>query len=810
MVRLEITSKVVRSAMAVVALLGAGHAMGAASIVQDGRPNAEIIIARKAPRAVELAAEELQTALEKISGARLPVVREPAGASVRIFVGRSPSTERLNVSGDGLPHGGYRMVSGGDWLVLIGDDTPHRPREPYAHKRGDRDRVQKAWDKMTGARWACPALSKFKSHNQKLGLRLEDGRGSLNAVYGFLRSLGARWYFPGKFGECLPVARTLALPEVNETVRPEFAERAFGFSRFYFGNGRMEKGRALWYLRLGLRRETVIATHGIDYVIHHPNTRKNHPEFYMLVKGKRDTVSRGGKPCLSAPGLAEANAAFARAYLDTYDAKMVNVMPTDGYVTLCQCELCKGKSTPERGYRGLLSDYVWGYADKVARDLYKTHPDKLVSCGSYSAYKLPPRNIGRFSPNMAVRIKRNRWREYDPKSRKSARDLRNAWLEKLPGRKPIRMADNYSRAGAAGLPMYFPRLLAEDMRSLRGICESEYVEVNARSEYGPEPPVKLAVNHLNIYVTARLWWNTHADVDAMLEEYYKKFYGPAAAEMKAFIEFSEGNWWKMTREEEPIVKALGLLAAARKAAGEKGIHARRIALVDKFLRPLKQLREKAAMGRKNAPAVRAHGRWGRDIKIDGKLDDGFWRRIASHGLREIEKGRKPSFGTGFRVGWKNDGLYFGIRCQDPDAGNLNIATTKKDTMDIWNGDVVEILLETQSHAYYQIAINPSGAVFDADRARGLRSLWDSGAEVGVHVGKNFWSLEVRFPVADEMQEENLPDQLVSGRRPTRGQPWYFNIGRKRVRGKGIERSMFSPTGKPRFADPTKFGKLYVE
>ena len=48
-----------------------------AFIVQDGRANAEIVIAPGPVRLVKLAAEELQTYVTKITGAELPIVTEP-------------------------------------------------------------------------------------------------------------------------------------------------------------------------------------------------------------------------------------------------------------------------------------------------------------------------------------------------------------------------------------------------------------------------------------------------------------------------------------------------------------------------------------------------------------------------------------------------------------------------------------------------------------------------------------------------------------------------------------------------------------
>ena len=59
-------------------------------IVENGKPRAEIIIAEKPARAAEFGAQELQTYLEKISGARIKIVTEPtAGALVKIYVGES-------------------------------------------------------------------------------------------------------------------------------------------------------------------------------------------------------------------------------------------------------------------------------------------------------------------------------------------------------------------------------------------------------------------------------------------------------------------------------------------------------------------------------------------------------------------------------------------------------------------------------------------------------------------------------------------------------------------------------------------------
>jgi len=55
---------------------------------------------------------------------------------------------------------------------------------------------------------------------------------------------------------------------------------------------------------------------------------------------KADLVPRNGP--LSSKGLLQANVRYARAVFDHFDAPMISLMPADAYVSLLQCELCKG------------------------------------------------------------------------------------------------------------------------------------------------------------------------------------------------------------------------------------------------------------------------------------------------------------------------------------------------------------------------------------------------------------------------------------------------------------------------------------
>lgn len=83
-------------------LLGVASSQAATNtfIVKNGQPRAEIVIVEKPLRSVRIAADDLLAFVQKSSGARLPIVTEPSGKAVKLFVGCSEHTDRLGVMAD--------------------------------------------------------------------------------------------------------------------------------------------------------------------------------------------------------------------------------------------------------------------------------------------------------------------------------------------------------------------------------------------------------------------------------------------------------------------------------------------------------------------------------------------------------------------------------------------------------------------------------------------------------------------------------------------------------------------------------------
>ena len=809
-------------------------------LVKDGQPRAEIVIAESPSRSTRLAAAELRTYVEKISGAVLPIVTQPtADVSMHVYVGRSPHTARLGIPEEALKYGAYRIASGEDWLVLIGDDSDFIPREPWARNNRDRTsgKLQQEWEKVAGGPWGVPNGGMYKNRqalpadigqpdgvtprpNEKFEIWTYDERGSFNAVCGFLRSLGVRWYMPGELGEVVPQQGSILLPDIDETVRPDFEVRQFNI-RF----GTASHDSMMWAMRLGIRNPYgLMVAHGMHEMTQTETNLREHPEWFALYGGKRDTErgKRLNHLCYSNEELFRQTVLWARAQFDVYDFDTVSIMPPDAYIAICQCPLCQGKDVPEMGSRGKLSNHVWDFVNRVAKEVARTHPDKQIVCCAYGANTEPPTNIDQLEPNVQVVIVGGRRpRNNLPEQQADVRRLREGWLKKTHN--PLLIFENYPFTDRGFyLPAFVSKTMGESINATKGISRGEDIWLSWRQDF---ETVGVGFNHFQVYFTARMYWGgPEQDATAMLDEYCRLFYGPAGPDMKRFFEYCETNWQSMETDAARVETALSLFATAKevlaqaKAApptdeistSQLTVYSQRLGLIDQFLDALRSKAKLLAQKRGPVPTLRTVWAPKEPIVIDGRLDDQYWRECPTSSigsLRELQTGRQPIFGTTVKAGWNGGDLYFAIRCDEHSGEPLNVATTENEDQAIWYGDVVEVELATDSHSYYQLAVNPSGALIDLDRGadKSAWSRWDSQAEVATHVADDPWTIEIRIPVTED---ENDPLNQVIGRKPSQSLPWHFNVCRQRIRENGSEYSAFSPTGSATYHHPMKFGYLY--
>jgi hypothetical protein len=172
--------------------------------------------------------------------------------------------------------------------------------------------------------------------------------------------------------------------------------------------------------------------------------------------------------------------------------------------------------------------------------------------------------------------------------------------------------------------------------------------------------------------------------------------------------------------------------------------------------------------------------------------------------------------------WWKHSIYFGVRCEFDESEPPVIGTRQDNDPALWQGEHLELLIETDKHSYYQFVVNPAGALIELDRgvAKAQWYDWSSQAEVAAHVGEGFWSVELRLPVTTSDEDplhqiigsqpfQAKADALASGKGTSL--PWYFNLYRKRSGTDDVETTAFSPLGPDakNFHLPLKFAEIYV-
>ncbi|HJN17800.1 MAG TPA: DUF4838 domain-containing protein, partial [Armatimonadota bacterium] len=526
-------------------------------LVEDGQPRATILLAEEPTVSAQLAAYELQYHLEKMSGATLPIAREPANVTgTMVLVGESEATRALGYQSDDFEHSEYLIEASADRLVLIGRDHARRGEVDYD---GDLREliVQMAPDPL----------------------------GTCYAVHTFLeRSLGVRWYLPTELGEVIPERATVEIEEMKSRRKvdapyrtpyvPWAVNKQLHYSDYqevewnYDDHWDLRSGVLYWIRNKQWGGPVVWANHSFDGW--GEAFGEDHPEWFSTKsweKMQQVNYQLGVQPCLSNPEVFEKNLEIIRSSLDGKPAPFAgayySAKPYDGGTfgmglndggAYCYCEDCvaldRYRSDPAFGI-GIASDYFWSYVSRLGHEVRQTHPEANLIGIAYMGYTAPPRGI-KFAPNVSVmycRFPHRYWRE----------DYKQRDYEEIHG--------FVEDCGARGLftwdyvihppgsshpfPPIIPCLVAEDAKYMTalpnfrgGFMQIPYQPVEKEGVYEWADNVWLhpVVDHFRVYFRLKVWDDKTVDVDELLGEYFAKFYGPAAAEARAFVEALESRW----------------------------------------------------------------------------------------------------------------------------------------------------------------------------------------------------------------------------------------------------------------------------
>lgn len=387
--------------------------------------------------------------------------------------------------------------------------------------------------------------------------------GVQHGVYYYLDQLGCRWFLPNDHWTIIPQRRSIGL-KLDRVESPAFRARNFfgtgGFGRSLpvdpkQDNMAMQARWERWKARNNLGGDIAIGGHSYEaFNLAHKAELIAHPEYLAELGGQRQPFGLGVKPCTSNPGLRalyieDRLAAFKRVidkYPDSPQAFAVSVEPSDGGGH-CQCEECRKL--------GSISDQVFFLANEVAKAVAAKYPGKHVSLLAYAEHAAVPKIA--LEPNVFVAVVPYGFQ----RTGLSGEELLEDWAKKLP---ELGMYDYWAIPDWANcLPtLSFRTTVPEKIR---------FWHKHSVDAFTGESSFSAGNVGIVWYVASRLLWNPDTDVNALLDDFYERSFGPAAPPMRRMLE-RWSNGFMLTNQE--LALSFRDLQEARSLAKDAAVRAR--------------------------------------------------------------------------------------------------------------------------------------------------------------------------------------------------------------------------------------------
>jgi len=444
-------------------------------IVQDGKATASIVLAADAGEMETIAAGDLLKYIEMMSGAKPPLVTLAAGAK--------------------LPDGAAIVIGK---AALAANRTLQRALDDAGKKRPllHADAI---------------VLRRTGNHIFVAG---NNDHSNYFAVSKLLQDWGCRWYLPTEFGEVVPEHRTLSVGKLDHAYGSPFEIRSYWLSWLGDDTGKLE-----------FQRRNFASTTNLGVAGH------------ALGSYTKKLIPPGGS-AYNVPLSEDSTAIEVAANIEQDYAKGVpgiSLAIEDGiYVS--------DSKSDQESQAGIYDKYMLAPSNtdavltlynKVAKILRTKYPASPTRIGglAYSNVTLPPQHVTKVEPNVVmwlapIDIDPNHGMD-DPNSppRQEYKAMMYRWSQVLDGRLAIYDYDQ-GQLVWRDLPNPSHYAFAEDVKHYR---KAGILGISTESRGAA------ATTFLNLYFRLQLMWNPDADVDAMLAEFYPKFYGPAAAPM--------ANYW---------------------------------------------------------------------------------------------------------------------------------------------------------------------------------------------------------------------------------------------------------------------------
>ena len=451
------------------------------TLVQDGRSDYVIVLDDAATQAERFAARELAEHLEQITGARLPIRQTNDVPEHAIVLGVDAAASLGVEPGEGLGEDGFVIRTAGQRLVIAGPGK----------------------------------------------------RGTLYGVYELLDNLGVRWWYPGHTH--LPDLPTVTLEPIHDRQVPALEYRDIMYLESFSPQGRLWMARnrlngLAWTdrddnERLGGRyRVSGNLVHSYVHLMDESGHELT-DDMWALVDGQRRPRRQ---PCLTSDATFQAILQGVRQRFDDdpeLEFVVVGQMDNDDY---CRCDQCAAIDEREGSNAG----QVVHFANRVAEAIDAERPGARIATAAYGWSRKPPANLS-LRENVILVIA--------PLELSFAHDLATSDIAPNAAlRRDIELWDERSETmfiwhysgnrdhyllPNPDLTAFVPNARFYHEHGAIGIFV-QGTHVGNATEFAP----------LRQWLWARALWDPQADGRALIEQFVRGYYGPAAEHVLAYID----------------------------------------------------------------------------------------------------------------------------------------------------------------------------------------------------------------------------------------------------------------------------------
>jgi len=713
------------------------------SLVKDGKPMASIVAASR-----QTGAHDLQLFIKVATGAELPIVKEvPDGPA--IVLGDCDQAAALGLDSTKLPPEGFVIKTGADRVYIVGQNSG---RSADGQQWGVNDFLER----FVGVRWYHPPAT-------------EDGQ---------------------EIGRSIPEFKDLVVPSVWIEDAPVFRKREIWppMSSPWNGSG-IQLGPLHTFLRSGNSWPIALRVHQPNWP-NYEELKKSRPGVYQL---RKDGTRQFEVICYGHPDTLKTYLEGIQNHLDgkkpryaPISGKAITVSPYDVELS-CYCEHCRKLWDDQAGQYGGASKVMATFVDRLAREVKKRWPkeDFTIIYLPYLNYTTAPVGV-KFPDNVEVQLcgMPGLAAYKEPDIRKAEQANIDRWI-KATGR-PIQnwhycCWPAHKTAAAYQYPHVVKQFYLENRDKTVGTF------INGTGNHWPR-------QHISLYCWLKVLWNPKFDVDAAIDEFCRRMYGPAASTMRELVRLQTDGWeksqWPGGRFSPKGVYDASFppetIANIKKLYSEATAQAKGDALVTArlaYYKPaLDKFYEEAEIiaGRSFKPLVAQ--KTGENPTVDGKLNETDWKRAPANSFVQAagaNKGKPAKYASTVQALWTLDGITFAFNLSEPTPHLLETKNGGHDNGNMWWDDNVELFLDVTGKnegEFYQFIVNPDINIWDSKLKD---TTWEcKGFKAATQRTKNSWTLEVFLPYS-AFPEANKPGSGTDT-------VWTGNFTRHRVADNGLK------------------------